>query len=296
MDGSSIAVGFGLGVFATAGAAYVGIRRYVQQVRSAERRARSAERMAEIGAMTGGLAHEIRNPLSTIGLNAGLLVESISDLEVPDPERQRLLNRTRGLQRETERLAEILQDFLAYAGKVHLERRTADVNVVVGELVDFYLPEAERQGVRIRSEPTPDRAEASIDVRLFKQAVLNLMINACQAMAQARAQRTASGGTAGELILRVERSRRAKADGRGSDPTVRVHVIDTGPGISPETLASIFNPYFTTKPGGSGLGLPMSRRLIEAHSGQIAVHSEPGRGSDFTIEVPVAAESAADGN
>lgn len=270
-------LGFAAGVgLATIGAWFVQ-RRQVRRVRAAERRARAAERMAEIGGLTGGLAHEIKNPLSTIGLNAQLLQEAIQDLEIADDDRGRLLSRSRALRRETERLAGILSDFLEYAGDVRLERRRADLNAVVSELSDFFLPEAERHGVRLRLQPAPEPAEAEIDVPRVKQSLLNLMLNATQAMHAVAANPKA----AGDLLLRVE-------SGRDSDGSraVSVHVIDTGPGIEPGTLDKIFNPYFTTRAGGSGLGLPTSRRLIEQHGGRIEVHSERGRGSDFTVVLP----------
>jgi len=282
-----VLLGFGIGAIAATMAAVALLRRHLKRVRSAERRARAAERMAEIGAMTGGLAHEIKNPLSTIGLNAQLLVEGLEDAQIAAEERSRLLNRTRALQRETERLRGILSDFLEFAGQVHLERRETDVRAMVEELVDFYTPEAERQGVRLRADRAGgggltgggDLTFARIDPRLVKQALLNLMINATQAMATA--PRSEAAATR-ELLLRAEA-------GKEPDGTrvVCIHVIDTGPGISDETLGSIFKPYFTTKSGGSGLGLPTSRRLIEEHGGRISVRSEVGRGSDFVVVLPV---------
>ena len=278
---TSVLVGFGLGALCAAAAAVVLLRRHLRRVRAAERRARAAERMAEIGAMTGGLAHEIKNPLSTIGLNAQLLVEGIEELEVQDGDKSRLLNRTRALQRETERLRGILADFLEFAGNIHLDRREADLNEVVAELADFFLPEAERHGVRMRVQSAPDAVRAVVDVRLIKQALLNLMINATQAMGGA-GDAVATGGR--ELLLRTELVK----DGDGQ-AAAAVHVIDTGPGIDHETLSQIFKPYFTTKSGGSGLGLPTARRLIEEHGGRIVVKSEVGKGSDFAVIVPVAA-------
>ncbi len=282
-----VLLGFGIGAIAATMAAVALLRRHLKRVRSAERRARAAERMAEIGAMTGGLAHEIKNPLSTIGLNAQLLVEGLEDAQIAAEERSRLLNRTRALQRETERLRGILSDFLEFAGQVHLERRETDVRAMVEELVDFYTPEAERQGVRLRADRAGgggltgggDLPLAKIDPRLVKQALLNLMINATQAMATALRSEAAATR---ELLLRAEA-------GKEPDGTrvVCIHVIDTGPGISDETLGSIFKPYFTTKSGGSGLGLPTSRRLIEEHGGRISVRSEVGRGSDFVVVLPV---------
>ncbi|MFN7021356.1 MAG: histidine kinase dimerization/phospho-acceptor domain-containing protein, partial [Phycisphaerales bacterium] len=124
-------VGFAAGVGLATAAAWYLQRRALDRTRVAERRARAAERMAEIGAMTGGLAHEIKNPLSTIGLNAQLLQESIRDVEMAEDERSRLLSRTGALRRETERLAGILSDFLEFAGEVRLERRVTDVRSLV---------------------------------------------------------------------------------------------------------------------------------------------------------------------
>jgi signal transduction histidine kinase len=242
--------------------------------------------MAEIGAMTGGLAHEIKNPLSTIGLNAQLLIESIEDASLPAEERARLLSRMKSLRREVERLRDILTDFLEFAGQVHLEPRPLDINQVVSELVDFFLPEAERHGVRLRSQLWHEPLVAPVDPKLYKQAVLNLLLNATQAMSPSSMGPPVarpSDSVQRDLILKSE-------PGHDTDgtPTVCLHVIDTGPGIAPEAEGRIFAPYFTTKSAGSGLGLPMSRRLIEEHGGRIEVHSEQGRGSDFTVIVPMA--------
>jgi signal transduction histidine kinase len=281
-----MAIAFVVGLVAAALGAWSFLRRHLRGMRAAEQRASAAERMAEIGAMTGGLAHEIKNPLSTIGLNAQLLAESIQDLPIEDDERSRLLGRVRGLRREVERLRGILTDFLEYAGKIHLETQPVDISAVVDELADFYMPEAERHGVRIRVEPAGETATAAVDPKLVKQALLNLMINATQAMAS-QAGGTGDGAPlsraprVGELILRTRTGK--DADGRS---VVRVHVIDTGPGIAPETIERIFQPYFTTRSGGSGLGLPVARRLIEEHGGRIDVHSDVGRGTDFTVVLP----------
>lgn len=277
-------IGFALGVGLAAYAAWQMQRRHTLRVRVAERRARAAERMAEIGSMTGGLAHEIKNPLSTIGLNAQLLQESIQDLELPEEDRSRLLSRTKALRRETERLGGILTDFLEYAGQIHLDRRPVDLNTAVSELADFFLPEAERHGVRLHMQLHPTPLIAEVDVKHIKQALLNLMLNATQAMHAAKGadRNPIPAGAAGELILRTEAGE--DADRR---PVARLHVVDSGPGIQPEAQTEIFNPYFTTKSGGSGLGLPTSRRLVEEHGGRIDLNSEPGRGADFVVVLPL---------
>lgn len=270
-------VGFAVGVLAAALAARHLVGRHLRQVRQAERRAQAAERMAEIGAMTGGLAHEIKNPLSTISLNAQLLAEAVAGMDLPDDQRSRLTTRTKALRRETDRLTGILTDFLEFAGQIHLDLRQAEVGGVLTELADFFTPEAERHGVRLRTQLPDAPIIATFDVKLVKQALLNLMLNATQAMASAAA------GPAKELLLRPELVK----DADGSS-VVKIHVTDTGPGISAETLPRIFQPYFTTKGGGSGLGLPTSRRLVEEHAGRIDLHSEVGKGSDFVLVLPIA--------
>ncbi|MGH7242090.1 MAG: two-component system sensor histidine kinase NtrB [Phycisphaerales bacterium] len=248
------------------------------RIRSAERRARAAERLAELGAMTGGLAHEIKNPLSTVGLNAQLLSEGIEELAISEDEKGRLVRRVQSLRREVERLRGILTDFLQFAGELRLDRKPADLNIAVEELVDFFLPQAEKSGVRLRCDLSSEPVRAEVDVAHIKQAVLNLLLNATQAMA---AEPTETGRPR-ELMVRTNRAIDAE-----KRPVAQIHVIDTGPGMSAETIAKIFRPYFTTKSGGTGLGLPTARRIIEAHEGRLEVHSEPGRGTDFFLTLPI---------
>jgi len=271
--------GFAVGAIATAIVWRWVVRRSLGRAQAAERRARAAERLAEVGAMTGGLAHEIKNPLSTIGLNAQLLQESIEELAINPDERGRLARRLGTLRREVDRLRGILTDFLEFAGELRLERKPADVRALVEELADFFHPQAAQHGVRLRLDLGADGAQvAEIDAAHVKQALLNLLLNAVQAMS--------AGGDPSrpkELMLRV----RPRQDADGSS-MVAVHVIDTGPGIAPETLRSLFKPYFTTKSGGTGLGLPTARRIVEAHGGRLDVHTEVGRGTDFAILVPAA--------
>ncbi|GMV25281.1 MAG: hypothetical protein AMXMBFR58_13120 [Phycisphaerae bacterium] len=253
------------------------LRRIIRRIRAAERRARDAERMADLGSMTSGLAHEIKNPLSTIGLNAQLLAEGIDDAGLDEETRGRLSRRIASLRREIDRLRGILTDFLQFAGEVRLNRTPSDFNLAVDELADFFLPQAEHHQVRMRTELSPVPLWADMDVPLVKQAVLNLMLNAVQAMTEPGR----SDLSVRELILRSAASH--DNDGR---PTVELHVIDTGPGIPPEVQARMFQPYFTTKSGGTGLGLATTRRLIEAHGGRLEFYTQPGKGTDFTIVLP----------
>ena len=226
---------------------------------------RLRERYAEIAQLAGGLAHEIRNPLSTMSLNLDLLAEDFHDLETHRDRRAQQKIQT--LRRETQRLHDILENFLRYARVQELRLATADLNLLVEELDDFFEPQAMAQGIVIRTAYAPDLPRVNLDVDLFRQALLNLLINARQAM---------PGG--GELMLRT------RADGSW----VVLEVTDTGVGMTDDVRDRVFDAFFTTRPGGSGLGLATTRRLVEAHGGTIAVRSEPGRGSQFVIRLPVA--------
>lgn len=277
-------MGIGIGAAAMIPAALVMTRRTADKVRRLEQRARSAERLAELGTLTGGLAHEIKNPLSTIGLNLQLLRESLEEADLPDQQRSRLVHRLDAVAGESDRLREILEDFLAFAGRMKLDRQPVDLNQLVDDLVIFYGPQAEQSSVQLRTNLTEGLPLVSADVTLLKQAVLNLMINATQAMVASRYAEAPHGG-ATDLIIRTN----------DAGETVAIHVIDTGPGIDGEQLDRVFEPYFTTKKGGSGLGLATARRIVEEHSGELTVHSEAGKGSDFMLSLPKqAAQNSSD--
>jgi signal transduction histidine kinase len=226
-------------------------------------RAESAQRLAEVGTLTGGLAHEIKNPLSTVLLNLQLMQE---DLSPSDPAYSRLVSRLNTVGREAARLRDILDDFLRYAGHLELRLESVDLNNLLEELADFFAPQAQLNKVQLRVKPHSAPLVVKADPRLIKQAVLNLMLNAQQAM---------NGG--GELIL--------SATTAGQQAVI--DVVDTGPGIPSDMQEKIFQAYYSTKKGGTGLGLAMARRIAEAHGGEIAVRSEVGKGTDFSIRLPV---------
>lgn len=256
-------IGWGILLGLLCGLAVAGVvalawsRRYV----TLQQRARQSERLAELGALTGGLAHEIKNPLSTIQLNLQLLREDL-------PERSgRMVNRLNTVQKEAQRLREYLDDFMRFAGKIEISRSQVNLQTLFEELVDFYAPQAELQRVRLRVRPTEQPVIAPLDERLVKQAVLNLMINALQAMPE----------TGGEIILAA----------RQEPGRVIIEVTDTGKGIPPESLPRIFDAYYSTKKGGTGLGLAISRRIAEEHGGSISAASEVGKGSVFTLNLPI---------
>jgi two-component system, NtrC family, sensor histidine kinase HydH len=219
---------------------------------------------AEISQLAGGLAHEIRNPLSTVSLNLDLLAEDFQKPETPRD--RRVLQRVERLQHEVYRLRDILENFLRFARVQDLGLLSSDLNTIVDEVCDFYEPTASTKGIVIRTFLAADLPLTRIDADLFKQALLNLVLNAEHAMP--------SGG---ELMLTTRRE----------GPSIVLDVIDTGLGMSEEVRARIFDAFFSTRPAGSGLGLPTARKIIEAHCGTIQVQSEPGKGSQFTVRLPV---------
>ena len=251
------------------------ITRRLVRLRAAEQRALRQERLAELGALTGGLAHEIKNPLSTIGLNVQLASEAISDSQLPEDDKATRVRRVETVSREATRLANILNDFLRFAGRIKLAPIESDAREVVEELVDFYRPQCELHRVVLRADLPAEPARARFDPALLKQALLNLLINATQAMSGPPA--AAGDAPTRELLVRI---------GVLPDELV-IHVIDTGPGIPADKHAEIFRPYVTGRKGGSGLGLAVTRRIVEEHGGRIDLYSEPGKGSDFVIRLPI---------
>ena len=235
-----------------------------RRVERLRREARQAERLAELGTLTGGLAHEIKNPLSTVQLNLQLLRE---DLDPEDPINARVLRRLETVQKETSRLRDIVDDFLRYAGKVELHKQPTDVNNLLEDLVDFLTPQAQLQRVQLRLKRADPGLVVPLDERHIKQTLLNFMINALQAMPE--------GG--GEIILSARRS----------DDRAVIEVTDTGRGIEPEALPQIFDAYYSKKKGGTGLGLAIAKRLVEEHGGKVGVTSELGKGSVFRVELPM---------
>lgn len=219
---------------------------------------------AEIATLAGGLAHEIRNPLSTIGLNLDLLSEELGEC---DSQRdRRILNKLNVVKRQCQQLDRILDDFLQFARVGTLTLKPADLNQTVLEFIEFYAPQAAEQGIDISPHLAANLPPVKLDVNLWRQVVINLSRNAQQAMPQ--------GG-----VLELQTYQR--------DNQVVLEIIDNGKGMSPETQARMFDAFYSTKKGGSGLGLPTVRKIVEAHHGTISCESEVGRGTRFSIALPV---------
>jgi two-component system, NtrC family, sensor histidine kinase HydH len=218
----------------------------------------------ELAELAGGFIHEIKNHLSTFGLNLQLLAEDFND---PQTQRERrALERVQRLQSECERLVEVSNDFLRFARIEELKLQPCDLLLVLEELIDFFGPKARNSGIKVNRYLPSDLPPVYLDREIFKQALLNLILNAEQAMPKG-----------GEITIQATLS----------PDTLTLNLIDTGKGISAEGLEKIFKPFYSTRPGGTGLGLPTTKKIIEAHGGTISVQSEPGKGTKFSIRLPL---------
>jgi signal transduction histidine kinase len=179
-----------------------------------------------------------------------------------------VLNHVTVIGAEIRRLDEVVQGFLKFSRPEELALEPVDLGALIADVGDVVGPQAGAAGVKLSIDTPADLPRVSADSGLLRQALLNLALNAVQAMPQ--------GG-----VLRFD-SRRVP------DRQVELAISDTGVGIPPEHLSRIFDLYFTTKDGGSGIGLSMVYRTIQLHDGHIEVQSTPGRGTTFTIRLPQA--------
>jgi signal transduction histidine kinase len=224
----------------------------------------------ELAELAGSLAHEIKNPLSVIRLNMELLGEDL--VSAPSsPDQRRALHKVEIVQKQCERLENLLNDFVRFTRLRQLDLSPGDLNEQVDTVLDLFTAQAEDLGVEILRYPQHDLPSVMLDEQLLQAALVNLVKNALEAMP--------NGGT---LMARTRLTRKG----------VALDLIDTGCGMDEKTAVKMFEAFFTTKTGGSGLGLPTARKIIEAHGGRIDVQSEIGRGTQFTLEFPTPARLA----
>ncbi len=228
------------------------------------------DQYAALAELAGGFIHEIKNHLGTLGLNLQLLAEDFQ--EPRDQRERRALSRVQKLQGECQRLTDLANDFLRFARIKDLPLAPADLAKVVEEMIDFFTPTARAANIDIKTYVPADLPAVALNIDMFRQALLNLMLNAEQAMPE--------GGS-----LTVQ----ATLESAATQPHIALSLIDTGKGIAPDVLPKIFEPFFSTKSGGSGLGLPTTKKIIDAHRGAIEVQSELGKGTKFTIRLPACA-------
>jgi signal transduction histidine kinase len=235
----------------------------VGEVAKAQSRAVANERLAAIGKMAAHVTHEIRNPLSSIGLNIELLEENLA-LAGQSGESKALLD---AISREVQRLENLSEEYLRVARLPQPRMESDDLAAKVREIVAFAKPEIDRAGLELAVDVQDDLPPALFDEGQIRQAILNVLRNAREAMAD--------GGRI-DVYVRAE------------GMSVVVGVDDRGSGIPDDVRSRIFDPFFSTKGEGTGLGLAITRQIVEAHGGTIAVEPRDGGGTSFRLLLPIA--------
>ncbi|MCL2043286.1 MAG: ATP-binding protein [Treponema sp.] len=232
----------------------------ITEKRGREARLRRAENLASLTTLAAGVAHEIKNPLGAISIHLQLLQKAIG---IKDGNNHKYFT---VLHEEVDRLNRIVVDFLFAVRPMTLELREGNLNSLITELADFFRAELEQSDIRLWVELDEKLPPVLIDERYMKQALLNLIKNAQAAMP--------NGGLLTIATIAL-------------DSEIRISVCDTGIGIMPENLKKIFEPYYTTKDNGTGLGLTLVYKIIREHQGDVSVDSREGEGTDFEISLPV---------
>jgi two-component system sensor histidine kinase PilS (NtrC family) len=229
-------------------------------LRAMEEAVERSKRLADLGTVAAGLAHELRNPLASISGCVELL-RGAAGLSEED---QRVMGI---VLREAARLDQLLARFLEFTRPSPPQRRAADLSALLGETLDVFAADPTAAGLRV--ERALSQAAISCDPDQLRQVAWNLLANAGQALREA--------GRAGTVRVSCEPA---------PDGGATLSVTDDGPGIPEATLGRIFTPFFTTKASGTGLGLAVVQRIVDAHGGSVEVDSAPGQGARFTVRLP----------
>jgi signal transduction histidine kinase len=232
----------------------------------------AAEKQRLLSRLLARLAHEIRNPLSSLDIHVQLLEEDIAAMAPQIPEG--LSGRLEVIHGEVHRLENIVKQFLRLAGPSALDLTWVEVGKVVGHVCGLLQPEAAARHIEIVTHLAADLPRLKADPDQLIQALLNLLINALQAVEQRGRVELRARMTGGSLVM---------------------DLFDSGPGVAPERLNAIFEPYYTTKPEGSGIGLWIAQQIIIAHGGTIQAANAPAGGAVFTVRLPVPPEEQANG-
>jgi len=225
-----------------------------------------SRRLAAIGRLTSGVAHEVKNPINAIVVHLEVLRQKLNQA---DPDTRRHMD---VIGSEIRRLDRVVQTLVEFTRPVELRLTDLDLRKLVNEVVMLASPEAERHNIQFEREASTEPLPVRIDADLVKQAVLNIVINGVQAMSDG-----------GRLHITTRRE---------SEEAIII-VRDEGPGISAEIRDKIYNLYFTTKKGGSGIGLSMAYRVVQLHNGALEFDSVESQGATFTLRIPLTESSAA---
>jgi signal transduction histidine kinase len=234
------------------------------RLQAAQEKLVEAERMATVGRLSLKVAHEVRNPIAAIELNAELLGDIVQD--GAGPQKEEAASLVGAIREQVGALDALTEEYLAFARFPKAQFEEDSVNDMVMAVTDFQRPLAARQGITVSVATDPTIPPMEIDRSLLRQAVLNLIKNGIEALSQ--------GGALSVTTRRL-------------DDSVEVSISDTGPGISPDVGRRLFEQFFTTKPQGTGLGLSITRQIVEEHGGSIRWTSPPGAGATFTITLPI---------
>ncbi len=234
--------------------------RDAESVRRIENEIELSRRLAAIGRLTSGVAHEVKNPINSIVVHLELLREKMREA---DPDTRRHMDI---IGSEIHRLDRVVQTLVDFNRPIELRLSDCDLRQIAEDVALLASPEAARQGVTVESEFGDEPLPVSADTDLIKQALLNVVLNGVQAM-----------GNGGVLTIRAARD----------ETSASVVVQDHGSGISPEIRDKIFNLYFTTKKAGSGIGLAMTYRVLQLHNGTLDFVTEVGRGTTFRLVLPL---------
>lgn len=227
------------------------------------------QRYEELAELAGSLAHEIKNPLSVIHMNIDLLSEDLSESE--SPIRRRALDKVDIVRQQCERMERLLADFLRFARLREMDLTPGSLNDQIDRVLRAYQAQADAYRVDILRYLDPDLPRMLMHSDTLQAALMNLVKNAIEAMPEG-----------GQLVARTHATRSG----------VALDLIDTGEGMDDNTVMRMFEPFYSTKNAGSGLGLPTARKIIEAHGGRISVQSEIGRGTKFSLAFPSLARLA----
>ena len=236
----------------------------VSEKRGREARLRRAESFASLTTLAAGVAHEIKNPLGSIGIHMQLIQKALERIEHDEVEQIQAYVDV--VNEEVERLNRIVVDFLFAVRPMDTNLEDRELNPIVHDLLEFVRFELEEAGITIVEELADDLPMLEIDEKYLKQALLNIVKNAISAMPEGGTLTVSTQQKGDEVLLKIE---------------------DTGVGMSEEVLNKIFEPYFTTKDFGSGIGLTLVYKVVKEHMGDISVVSHEGKGSSFTITFPV---------
>jgi signal transduction histidine kinase len=220
----------------------------------------------ELAELAGSLAHEIKNPISVIHMNADLLSEELTEAHWPG--RRRAEAKVDIIRQQCQRMENLLRDFLRFSRLRDLQMTPGSLNDQLETVLRMFQPQAEKQHVEVLRYLDPDLPSMLLHSDSLQASLINLVKNALEAMEMG-----------GQLIVRTYCTPRG----------IALDLIDTGCGVEDNTAIHMFEPFYSTKNGGSGLGLPTARKIIEAHGGRISVQSELGRGTKFVIEFPMPA-------